>query len=253
MVNIASYIFTMLELELRKLKNDRTELYTRAVQPILWLVLYGTVISRIRAIPTGGIPYIDYITPAIIIQSSTFISIFYGLTLVWERESGILKKLITTPLPRYSIVIGRSFASGIRSLFQILIITIVALLLGVRFYNVIFFLIASLIIFFVSSGFASLSVIIASFMKTRERFMGIGQAITMPLFFASSGLYPISIMPKALQYIALGNPLTYIIDISRRLMITGNMDSVIVDLIAIVIFNFTMYLLASIRFKKIIE
>ncbi|QGA69630.1 ABC transporter permease subunit [Sulfolobus sp. E11-6] len=244
---------TMLELELRKLKNDRMELYTRAIQPMLWLVLYGTVISRIRAIPTGGIPYIDYITPAIIIQSSTFISIFYGLTLVWERESGILKKLITTPLPRYSIVIGRSFASGIRSLFQILIITIIALLLGVKFYNVFYFITASLIIFFVSSGFASLSVVIASFMKTRERFMGIGQAITMPLFFASNGLYPIELMPSILKYIALANPLTYIIDICRRLMITGNMDSVVGDVLAILIFNITMYFLASIRFKKIIE
>ncbi|QGA55544.1 ABC transporter permease subunit [Sulfolobus sp. E5-1-F] len=244
---------TMLELELRKLKNDRMELYTRAIQPMLWLVLYGTVISRIRAIPTGGIPYIDYITPAIIIQSSTFISIFYGLTLVWERESGILKKLITTPLPRYSIVIGRSFASGIRSLFQILIITIIALLLGVKFYNVFYFITASLIIFFVSSGFASLSVVIASFMKTRERFMGIGQAITMPLFFASNGLYPIELMPSILKYIASANPLTYIIDICRRLMITGNMDSVVGDVLAILIFNITMYFLASIRFKKIIE
>ncbi|SAI86721.1 ABC transporter permease [Saccharolobus solfataricus] len=253
MVNVLEYITTMLELELRKIKNDRTELYTRAIQPILWLVLYGTVIGRIRAIPTGGIPYIDYITPAIIIQSSTFISIFYGLTLVWERESGILKKLITTPLPRYSIVVGRSLASGIRSLFQIIIITTIALLLGVKFYNVFYFLIASLIIFFMSSGFASLSVVIASFMKTRERFMGIGQAITMPLFFASSGLYPIELMPKVLQYIALGNPLTYIIDICRRLMITGNMDSIVGDVLAILIFNITMYILASIRFKKIIE
>ncbi|MEM0174249.1 MAG: ABC transporter permease [Sulfolobaceae archaeon] len=248
-----NYILTMLELELRKLKNDRLELYTRAVQPILWLAVYGTVIGHIRAIPTGNIPYIDYITPAIIVQSSTFISIFYGLTLVWERESGILKKLVTTPLPRYSIIIGRSFASGVRSLFQFIIITIVALLLGVRFYSPIYYPLAALVIFFTSSGFASLSVIIASFMRTRERFMGIGQAITMPLFFASNGLYPIDLMPLPLQYIAMGNPLTYINNLCRGLLITGDLSTLPVDITAVIIFNALMYILSTISFKRIIE
>jgi len=250
---VINYILTMLELELRKLKNDRLELFTRAVQPILWLAIYGTVIAHTKAIPTGNIPYIDYITPAIIVQSSTFVSIFYGLTLVWERESGILKKLVTTPLPRYSIIIGRSFASGIRSLFQLLIITIVALLLGVKFYNPLYYPLAALMIFFTSSGFASLSVIIASFMRTRERFMGIGQAITMPLFFASNGLYPLELMPLPLQYVAIGNPLTYINNLCRSLLITGDFSTVPIDVAAIIIFNGIMYILSTISFKRIIE
>jgi ABC-2 type transport system permease protein len=103
----------MFELELRRLMHDRMELYTRAIQPILWLTIYGTVISYTRAIPTGNIPYIDYITPGVIMQSTIFVSVFYGLTLVWERESGILKKLVTTPTPRYAIIIGRSMGFGL--------------------------------------------------------------------------------------------------------------------------------------------
>lgn len=72
----------MIELELRRLKHDRTEIYSRAVQPILWLAVYGPVMSGVRAIPTGEIPYIDFITPCVLVQSTTFISIFYGLTIV---------------------------------------------------------------------------------------------------------------------------------------------------------------------------
>jgi len=59
-------MFAMIELEMRRLKHDRTEIYTRAVQPILWLAVYGTVMSHVRDIPTGGIPYIDYITPGVL-------------------------------------------------------------------------------------------------------------------------------------------------------------------------------------------
>ncbi|WP_243679946.1 ABC transporter permease [Vulcanisaeta souniana] len=67
--------------------------------------------ARVRALPTGGIPYIAFITPGVIMQSVTFVSIFYGLTIVWERESGILKKLLAMPVSRVSIILGRSSAS----------------------------------------------------------------------------------------------------------------------------------------------
>jgi ABC-2 type transport system permease protein len=60
-------LFAMIELELRRLKHDRKEMYTRAIQPILWLVVYGTVMSHVRAIPTDGIPYLDYITPGVLL------------------------------------------------------------------------------------------------------------------------------------------------------------------------------------------
>ncbi|MEM1587028.1 MAG: ABC transporter permease [Candidatus Bathyarchaeia archaeon] len=90
-------MLAMIELEMRKLRHDRTELYTRAIQPILWIAVFGPIMGNVRAIPTGGIPYTDYITPGALIQSTTFVSIFYGLTIVWERESGILK---SSSLPR---------------------------------------------------------------------------------------------------------------------------------------------------------
>jgi ABC-2 type transport system permease protein len=244
----------MIELELRRLKHDRTEIYSRAVQPILWLVVYGPIMGSVRAIPTGNIPYTDYITPGVLIQSTTFISIFYGLTIVWERESGILKKLLVTPAPRYATVIGRAMASGIRATFQALIIVPVALIIGVKFLpNPLYFTLALVLIFFSSGGFAAISILVASFMKTRERFMGIGQAITMPLFFASNALYPVKMMPLALQYFATVNPMSYVVDAVRSLMISGDLSNLWLDLLAIIIFDITVFLLASLSFKKIIE
>jgi ABC-2 type transport system permease protein len=247
-------MLVMLELELRRLKHDRTELYTRSVQPILWIVIYGPIMSQIRAIPTDGIPYTDFITPGVLIQSTTFVSIFYGLTIVWERDSGILKKLLVTPASRYATVIGRSMASGVRAIFQVLIIIPVALLIGVTFLpNPLYFTLALLIIFFSSGGFAAISILIASLMKTRERFMGIGQARMMPLFFASNALYPLKMMPPILQEFARVNPLSYVVDAVRGLMISGDLTSILLDVGAIALFDAIMFAIASLSFKKIIE
>ncbi|MCC6018635.1 MAG: ABC transporter permease [Candidatus Verstraetearchaeota archaeon] len=254
MSGFARNLLAMIELEMRRIKHDRTELYSRAVQPILWIVVYGPIMGSVRAIPTGGIPYTDYITPGVLIQSTTFISIFYGLTIVWERESGILKKLLVAPASRYSIVMGRALASGIRAIFQALIIIPVALLIGVRFIpNILNFTMAFAVIFIASGGFAAISILIASFMKTRERFMGIGQAITMPLFFASNALYPVSMMPQIMQWIAHFNPMSYVVDAVRSLMITGNLANLPIDLAAIAIFDTVMFIIASINFSRIIE
>jgi ABC-2 type transport system permease protein len=244
----------MIELELRRIKHDRTELYTRAVQPVLWLAIYGTIMSRVKAIPTGEIPYIDYIALGVLMQSVIMLSIFYGLIMVWERESGILKKLYVTPASRYATIIGRSMAAGVRAIFQALIIIPIALLLGVKFLpNPLYFALALLIVFFISGGFAALSIFMASFMKTRERFMGIGQAIVMPLFFASNALYPIAMMPPIVHYFAIFNPLSYAVDAVRSLMISGDSTNLLLDIGAIAVFDAIMFVGASLSFRKIIE
>ncbi|MGQ9781851.1 MAG: ABC transporter permease [Nitrososphaeria archaeon] len=254
MLDFLRNMLVMVELELRRLRHDRTEIYSRAVQPILWIVVYGPIMSGVRAIPTGNIPYTDFITPGVLIQSTTFVSIFYGLTIVWERESGILKKLLVTPASRYATVIGRSMASGVRAIFQALIIVPVTLLIGVKFVpNPIHFASALLIIFAASGGFAAISIFVASFMKTRERFMGIGQAIIMPLFFASNALYPVKMMPPILQEFALINPMSYVVDAVRSLTITGDISSLPLDLFAIALFDAVMFTISSVSFKKIIE
>jgi ABC-2 type transport system permease protein len=85
-----SRIGTMCLVELQKLRHDRTELLTRAVQPALWLVVFGNVFTQLHAIPTGDVPYLDYLAPGILAQSALFIAIFYGIQIIWERDAGVL-------------------------------------------------------------------------------------------------------------------------------------------------------------------
>jgi ABC-2 type transport system permease protein len=214
-------ISTLCWVEMRKIRHDRTELYTRAIQPALWLLIYGEVFTRVHAIPTpAGIPYLAYLAPGIMAQSALFIAIFYGIQIIWERDAGVLTKLMVTPTPRSALITGKAFASSVRSLIQGVVVIIIAALLGVTFTDNPLKIIAALIILGVGSAFFScLSMTLAGIVVARDRLMGIGQAITMPLFFSSSALYPAKIMPGWLQVISKINPLTYEVEALRGLLI----------------------------------
>ena len=206
--------------ELQKLRHDRTELYTRAVQPALWLLIFGQTFTRIRAIPTGGIPYTDYLAPGIIAQSAMFIAIFYGIQIIWERDAGILNKLLVTPTPRASLITGKAFAAGVKSVIQAVVVVVIAALLGVALtWNPLKLLAVALIVVLGSAFFSCLSMTIAGIVLSRDRLMGFGQAITMPLFFGSNALYPVGIMPGWLQAVSKVNPLSYEVDALRGLLL----------------------------------
>ncbi len=208
------------ELEARKIRHDPTEILTRAVQPALWLLVFGQVFTQIRAIPTGNLSYIDFMAPGILAQSVLFIAIFSGITLIWERDLGIIHKFLASPIPRAALVTGKALSAGVRALTQGVIIYILALILGVHVdWNPLSLIGTMVVVLLGAALFSTFSLIIACLVKTRERFMGIGQLLTMPLFFASNAIYPVSIMPGWLQVVARINPLSYQVDLLRALML----------------------------------
>lgn len=211
---------TIAEWEVRKLRHDPTDIVVRSVQPALWLLVFGEVFTRIHAIPTGNVSYLEFMAPGILAQSVLFVAIFAGITIIWERDLGVAHKFLASPTPRGSLVLGKALSSGVRTLPQALVIYLLALILGVHM-NTNPLAILGVILLVVMGGacFSTFSLIIACLLKTRDRVMGIGQVLTMPLFFASNAIYPISIMPPWLQVIAHVNPLTYAVDGLRSLML----------------------------------
>jgi ABC-2 type transport system permease protein len=218
---LASRIGTLCWVEVRKIRHDRTELYTRAIQPALWLLIYGEVFTRFRAIPLPpGVSYLAYLSPGIIAQSALFIAIFYGIQIIWERDAGVLTKLMVTPTPRSALITGKAFAAGVRSLIQGVVVVIIATILGVSFtHNPLKLIAAAIVLVMGSAFFACLSMSIAGLALARDRLMGIGQAITMPLFFASNALYPVDVMPAWLHVVSTVNPLSYEVHALRALLI----------------------------------
>jgi len=249
-----SSALTIADMEARKIHHDSTELWTRLVQPALWLLIFGEVMNSIRGLSTGSLSYIEFITPGVLAQSVLFVAIFYGLNIVWEKDVGVLTKLLSTPSPYSSIVIGKALSAGIRGIFQAVMIFGLALVIGV---NVrldvldVAGVFVAIIVF--AMCFSSLSMLLASFLRTRDRMMGIGQLITMPLFFASNAIYPLSIMPRWLQYVAMVNPVSYTVDAMRAMLLTGDYSNLPVDIAAISISTILFVSLASLTIKRMIE
>ena len=232
---LISRVTTFCWVEVAKIRHDRTELYTRAIQPALWLVIFGETFTAIRAIPSGGRPYLDFMAPGVIAQSALFVAIFYGIQIIWERDAGILTKLLATPTPTSALVAGKAFGASIRSLLQAVVVVLLATLLGVHMtLNPLNYTVATVVIVLGAAFFSTLSLTIAGIVLSRDRLMGIGQAITMPLFFASNALYPIGVMPGWLQALSTINPLRYEIDALRGLLI-GTPDNLAEDLAVLLV------------------
>jgi ABC-2 type transport system permease protein len=247
--------YVIAEFEVRKLRHDPTELVTRAVQPALWLLVFGEVFTRVRAIPTGGVPYLDFMAPGILAQSVLFVAIFYGIAVIWERDLGTIHKLLVSPTPRAALVLGKGISAGVRSLSQVVIIYTLALLLHVRLNPNPAALVGVLAaVLLGATAFATLSLIIAALVKTRERFMGIGQVLTMPLFFASNAIYPLAIMPAWLHTVARLNPLSYEVDALRALMIAGGTSAfgLPVDFAVLIVTGFGLVLVAARVYPRVV-
>jgi len=257
MFNYISQVITksyvLAEMEARKLMHDPTELISRAVQPILWLGIFGEALSKVRAIPTQGFTYLQFITPGILTQSVVFVAIFYGLYIIMDRDTGILQKLLVTPTPRIALVWGKMISAGLRGLTMAVVVVIFALILGVKLnISILSILGIILIVMLGAAVFTGLSMIIASIVKTRERFMGIGQVITLPLFFASNAIYPISIMPGWMQVVANINPLSYMVNGLRVLMLTNTTTGIGFDLLVLVVTALVMSVISAWMYPKVV-
>jgi ABC-2 type transport system permease protein len=253
--NFTTDTLAVAEVEARKLHHDSTELLTRAVQPALWLLIFGEVLAQIRAIPSGKLPYLDFMTPGILAQSVLFIAIFYGIAVIWERDLGVLHKMLASPAPRDALVLGKALSASERGLSQAVIIYLLALLIGVHInWTPIAILGVVLVVILGSALFSTFSLIIACLVRTRERFMGVGQLLTMPLFFASNAIYPISIMPSWLQAVARVNPLTYEVDALRSLMVIGGTPvyGIVVDLIALIASTALLVMIAARIYPRVV-
>lgn len=224
--NFVTQVFAVADAEIRKLKRDPLELVTRAAQPVLWLVIFGKVMGQIRGLNVGNTDYLDFLAPGVLAQSVLFVAIFYGIAAIWERDLGILHRYLVSPASRVALVIGKQLSAGIRGLSQATIVYVVAIIMGIAIDSNPLKIAGVILLVLVGSAlFSTLSLIIACIVRTRERFMGIGQLLTMPIFFASNAIYPLQLMPRWLRVIARINPLTYEVDGLRSLMLRSSASS----------------------------
>jgi ABC-2 type transport system permease protein len=251
---LASGTRAMALAEIRKLRHDHVDVFTRSIQPLLWLFLFGSAMRHNRSLMVGTTDYRVYLAPGVMAQAAMFIAIFYGLAVIWERDVGQLQRLLATPLPRSSIVLGKAVGACVRAFVQAVLLLTVLALAGIALrWSVAGVLGALALLLLGTAAFACMSMLLAAAVKERERFMGIGQLITMPLFFASSALYPLAIMPAWLRVLARVNPLTYEVQGMRQMLAgVGAHGELWLDFVVVAGFFIAMLLAATRAYPKAI-
>jgi ABC-2 type transport system permease protein len=246
-------------MEVQRLLHNQWDIITRSIQPVLWLLLFGGVFGRLGSragLLPDGLPYLDFVAPGILAQSVLTISIFQGIMVIWERDQGTLQKFLVSPMPRSALVIGKGLGSGVRGAIQALTISLLALVMGVHLNaNPLDWTLVVATIFLGANFFSTVSLVIAALVRDRERVQGLGQLIMMPLFFASNALYPVSIMPDYVAVLATLNPLSYMVDALRVLMVqgAGAHYGLPRDFLILVLTNVAITLFASRLYPRVVQ
>jgi ABC-2 type transport system permease protein len=201
--------------ELIRFRTDRLRAVTSLVQPVLFLFVLGTGLSRLasRGLP-AGVDFRTFIYPGVLAMSVLFTSIFSAASIVWDREFGFLREMLVAPVRRWAIVVGKCLGGATVATFQGLIFLALAGVAHVP-YNPLLLLTLVGELLLLSFTLTALGVMMAARIKQIQAFMALTQLFVLPLFFLSGALYPLNGLPAWLTVLTRIDPLTYIVDPMR--------------------------------------
>jgi len=208
---------------LKKLVRIRLLLFFALLQPLLFLILFSQVFSRLDRLPGFGYDsYLQFLVPSMIALTALNSAFQSGIGMVTDIEEGMLDKFLIAPIRRSSILIGKVMSDASRMAIQVLVIVGVSLLMGARFETGVAGVVV-MIALAASFGiaWAGLSNVIALMTGNSELTMLIGILITFPVLFLSTSFMPSVLLPDWLDAVATVNPITYIVEAVRALVNTG--------------------------------
>ncbi|HWQ47590.1 MAG TPA: ABC transporter permease [Methanosarcina sp.] len=256
----------------------RTLLFTSLVQPALWLAFFGVAMSNnfdrltatMPAVPgVRAVGYLTFIGAGVIAMTTLFTSLFGGTVLLFDKNWGLMRETLSSPLPRIHIIIGIGLSAMTKSFIQATVIMGFGLLLGVRFFEgytatqvLVSLFGIMLFIGAFSLGFLFLSAAIAITMESPEGMQAVITLLTMPFFFTSNALYPANSFPPVLRALSTVNPLTHLVSGIRYFAIGSDFSSIglrytytqeemLVSFLALLTFAGIMFLIARWRFTKV--
>jgi ABC-2 type transport system permease protein len=187
-------------------------------QPLLFLVALGFGMSSIFE-EAGRGDYISFLSPGIISMTILFSAVFTGIDVIWDRQFGFLKETLVSPVSRLKIMIGRTLGGATTSLFQGILVFIIAIFLGFKI-DWSMLPLALLFMFMIAFFFTALGTTIGSLLRDMQGFQLIVNFLIMPIFFLSGALFPIDSSSQVLKSLLVINPLSYGVD-GIRGVLTG--------------------------------
>lgn len=198
--------------------SDRPRIAASLAFPILFLVIFGAGFGGIVGQMAGQVDLLQFMYPGIVAQAVLITSLFAGVSVVADRESGFLREILVAPLSRTGIVLGKAIgAAGVASL-QVAMLLALAPLLGVRLAPAIVLQLMPIVwvLSFVLSG---TGILIASYAPTQQGFQLFMQMLVFPMIFLAGVFFPVDSVPAWMQVLSKINPATYGVDAIRQVFL----------------------------------
>lgn len=202
--------------QIKKYWRSKPRLIGTLVQPMVFLIMFGYGFGNTFAAAGGN--YLDYLAPGIIGMSIIFTSIFVGIEMIWDRQFGFLKETLVAPMPRFSVMVGRTVGGATVATIQGIIVLIIAIFFGFQPISWLAILPAVCIMFLIAIVFSSIGTIIGSLLDDMQAFTLIINFLVQPMFFLSGALFPLQGLPAWLSFFSRIDPLTYGVDALRVLL-----------------------------------
>jgi ABC-2 type transport system permease protein len=244
-------IITILWLrQIKRYLRSRARIVGSLGQPILFLVALGFGLGPVYERAGGG-NYLQLIAPGIIAMSILFTAVFSGIEIIWDRQFGFLKETMVAPVPRWTIMLGRTLGGATVATLQGIIVFCIAFLVGFRPNDMLLLVPALFAMFSIALLFTAVGTAIACKLEDMQGFQLIMNFLVMPLFFLSGALFPLQGIPRGLQIATRIDPLTYGVDALRGLLTDGAQFHVLFDFAILWILIVIALAAGSALFKRI--
>jgi len=215
--------------EVKRYVRSHAQIVASLGQPLLYLLALGFGLGPVFQ-RSGNGSYLQFIAPGVIGMTVLFTSIFSGIGLLWDRQFGFLKETLVAPVPRLTVVLGKTLGGVTVALIQGTLVVIVCLVAGFRPGALLAVPRAFVYMALIALVFAGLGTAIGSRLQDMQGFQLIMNFLVMPIFFLSGALFPLDHLPKALGAVTSADPLSYGIDGLRGTLIGRTHFGLLTDL-----------------------
>lgn len=216
---------TIYRREMLHIWRDKLRLVGTLVQPMLFLLIMGNGLSPAIGTMAGGLDFKKFVFPGIIGMSIMFSSVFFGITVVWDREFGFLKEILAAPVRRYVIVLGKVLAGASISTIQGIIVLMLVPWLAEVSLSLAMVLKLIPLFFLLAIVTSSIGTIMGAVINSIQAFQVVILVLVMPLYFLSGAFFPLKNLPTWMEVLSKIDPLTYGVDPIRQIGLTTTLRS----------------------------
>jgi ABC-2 type transport system permease protein len=206
----------------RNLMREPIWIAMMVIQPLIWLVLYGQLYSRVPGIRGSASSYKEFLLPGIVCMNAFFGGMWSGMAMISDLDRHVIDRFLASPASRVAIILSQVVRAGITAALQAVLLLAIGYALGVRVHGGVagwlMVIVASALLAMVFAGFSHG---IALLVRREASMIATANFIGLPLMFLSSILLTTAIMPVWIQHVSRYNPVNWGVVAARNAVVVG--------------------------------